>query len=580
MNFDRDLLQAARHEWRLLALSILLGAAGGIAVILQARQLSSILAAVFIGGQSRDAAAWMFSPLLVILAGRALVSWGADAAAGHLAVTVKENLRSLLVNHLFRLGPAYTRSENSGELTNTAIQGVETLDAYFSQYLPQVVLAGLVPLTILVAIFPVDWLSGLILVLTAPLIPIFMVLIGKAAEAATRSQWGALSRLSAYFLDTMQGLRELKLLGQSQRQVERVAQASEHYRLTTMSVLRVTFLSALVLEIVGTISTAVIAVQIGLRLLHGGLIFEQAFFILLLAPEFYQPLRLLGQRFHAGANGIQAARRIFTILNTPGLPEPPDFAQTLAEKAAAPSLIRFEHVSYTYPGQARPAVAGINLQLQRGQITALVGSTGAGKSTIANLLMRFTLPTEGQILVDGVRLNSVSSTSWHRQVAWVPQHPVIFQKSIAENIALGNPNAQFSEIQAAARLALLHECILSLPDGYDTELREGGARLSGGELQRLALARAFLLDAPLLVLDEPTAHLDLTQEALLEATVQRLCTGRMVLVIAHRLPTVFRSDQILVLERGRIVESGSHQSLFAANGVYTRLLQGYRGVQA
>ncbi|HWR64716.1 MAG TPA: thiol reductant ABC exporter subunit CydD [Bellilinea sp.] len=579
MNFDRDLLQAARREWRLLALTILLGAAGGIAVILQARQLSSILAAVFIGGQSRDTVAWMFTPLLAILAGRALVSWGADAAAGHLAVTVKENLRSLLVNHLFRLGPAYTRSENSGELTNTAIQGVETLDAYFSQYLPQVVLAGLVPLIILVAVFPVDWLSGLILVLTAPLIPIFMVLIGKAAEAATRRQWSGLSRLSAYFLDTLQGLHELKLLGQSQRQVERVAQASEQYRLTTMTVLRVTFLSALVLEIVGTISTAVIAVQIGLRLLYGGIIFEQAFFILLLAPEFYQPLRLLGLRFHAGANGIQAARRIFTILNTPGLPEPSDFAQTSVEKVPAPSLIRFEHVTYTYPGQTRPAVAEINFQLQRGQMTALVGSTGAGKSTVANLLMRFSLPTEGQILVDGISLNSISSTSWHRRVAWVPQQPVIFQKSIAENIALGNPNAQLQEIQAAARLALLHERILSLPAGYDTVLGEGGARLSGGEMQRLALARAFLLDAPLLVLDEPTAHLDLTQEELLQASVQRLCAGRTVLVIAHRLPTVFHADQILVLVHGSIVESGSHQSLSTANGVYARLLQVYRGVQ-
>lgn len=580
MNFDRDLLQAARREWHLLGLTILLGVAGGIAVILQARQLSSILAAVFIGGQTSDSIAWMFPPILLILAGRALVSWGADAAAGHLAVTVKENLRSLLVNRLFRLGPAYTRSENSGELTNTAIQGVEALDAYFSLYLPQVVLAGLVPLTILVAVFPVDWLSGLILVLTAPLIPIFMVLIGKAAEAATKRQWHALSRLSAYFLDTLQGLRELKLLGQSQRQVERVGQASDQYRLTTMTVLRVTFLSALVLEIVGTISTAVIAVQIGLRLLHGELIFEQAFFILLLAPEFYQPLRLLGQRFHAGANGIQAARRIFTILNTTGLSEPPDLGLSPEKPGSPPSLIQFEHVTYTYPGQTHLAVAAINFQLRRGQMTALVGATGAGKSTIANLLMRFMLPTVGQILVDGVSLNSIPSSFWHRQVAWVPQHPVIFQKSIAENIALGNPDAQLAEIQAAAQMALLHERILSLPAGYDTILGEEGAHLSGGELQRLALARAFLLDAPLLVLDEPTAHLDLNQESLLEATVQRLCARRTVLVIAHRLPTVIRADQILVMEHGSIVESGSHQSLSAANKFYTRLLQVYRGVQA
>ncbi|MRR31418.1 thiol reductant ABC exporter subunit CydD, partial [bacterium] len=300
MNFNRDLLQAARREWRLLLLTVLLGAAATLAVILQARQLSKILSAVFITGQLRSAVTGLFIPLLLIVIARAVVVWGADASAGHLVVTIKEKLRSQLISHLFRLGPVYARSENSGELANTALQGVETLDAYFSQYLPQVALAGLVPLIILIIVFPLDWLTGLILVLTAPLIPVFMVLIGKASEAATRRQWSVLSRLSAYFLDTLQGLRELKLLGQSQRQGERVAQAADQYRLTTMNVLRVTFLSALVLEVVGTISTAVIAVQIGLRLLHRQLIFEQAFFILLVAPEFYLPLRMLGQRFHAG----------------------------------------------------------------------------------------------------------------------------------------------------------------------------------------------------------------------------------------------------------------------------------------
>lgn len=580
MNFNRDLLQAARRDWRLLALTVLLGAAGGVAVILQARRLSAILAAVFIRGQTRAAIAWMFVPLLVILAVRALISWGADAAAGYLAVSVKENLRRQLIDHLFRLGPAFIRGENSGELANTALQGVESLDAYFSQYLPQVALAGLVPLTVLAAVFPVDWLTGLILVLTAPLIPIFMVLIGKAAEAATRRQWNNLSRLSAYFLDTLQGLRELKLLGQSQRQAERVSQAAEQYRMTTMNVLRVTFLSALVLEMVGTISTAVIAVQIGLRLLRGDLFFEQAFFILLLAPEFYLPLRLLGQRFHAGANGIQAARRIFALMNTPGLPEPVDLSISPSQNLQTPQLIRFENVHYIYPGQTLPALEDVSFQLRRGQMTALVGATGSGKSTLTNLLLRFSLPTSGQVLVDGVSMEKIPSSIWRQQVAWVPQQPVIFQKSIAENIALGKPEATIQEIQAAARSALLHERILSLPAGYETVLGEGGARLSGGELQRLALARAFLLDAPLLVLDEPTAHLDPAQEAVLEETMQRLCSGRTVLIIAHRLPTVYRADQILVLDRGRILEAGSHRLLSDAGGAYARLLRVYSGGEA
>ncbi|MHB0965917.1 MAG: thiol reductant ABC exporter subunit CydD, partial [Bellilinea sp.] len=496
MNFDRNLLNAARREWLALALTILLGLLGGLAIILQARQLSAILSAVFSEGQTRGAVAPLFVPLLIILIGRALFSWLADASAGLLAIRLKERLRSQLVDHLFRLGPAYARGENSAELANTALQGIENLDAYFSQYLPQAALAGLLPLAVLVVVFPKDWLSGLILLLTAPLIPIFMILIGKASEAATRRQWNALSRLSAYFLDTLQGLRELKLLGQSERRADKVGEAAEQYRLTTMKVLRVTFLSALVLEMVGTLSTAVIAVQIGLRLLRGGLGFEQAFFILLLAPEFYLPLRLLGQRFHAGASGITAARRIYAILQTPVLCEPVMSVEMLADIATPPQTISFQHVSYAYPGQADLAVEDVSFSLRQGELTALVGASGAGKSTLAHLLLRFALPTAGQIRVDGEGLDNIPSAMWRKQIVWVPQQPVIFQGTIAENVALGRPQASLTEIRAAAGLALLDQRIAALPAGYNTVLGEFGARLSGGELQRLALARAFLLDAP------------------------------------------------------------------------------------
>lgn len=580
MNFDRNLLKAARREWLALALTILLGFLGGLAIILQARQLSAILSAVFIEGQIRGVVAPLFVPLLIILLVRALFAWLADASAGILAIRVKERLRSQLVDHLFRLGPAYARGENSGELANTALQGIENLDAYFSQYLPQAALAGLLPLAVLLVVFPRDWLSGLILLLTAPLIPIFMILIGKASEAATRRQWNTLSRLSAYFLDTVQGLRELKLLGQSERRADKVEEAAEQYLLTTMNVLRVTFLSALVLEMVGTLSTAVIAVQIGLRLLRGGLGFEQAFFILLLAPEFYLPLRLLGQRFHAGVSGIAAARRIYAILQTPAMYKPATTIETVANITSPPLTISFQHVSYAYSGQAALAVEDVSFSLRQGELTALVGASGAGKSTLAHLLLRFALPTGGQIMVNGVSLDQIPATTWRKQIAWVPQQPVLFQGTIAENIALGKPQASLAEIQAAARLASLDQRIAALPAGYHTVLGEFGARLSGGEQQRLALARAFLLDAPLLVLDEPSGQLDPAVEELLEVVVRRLCAGRTVLIIAHRLPTVYRADQILVLDRGRIVESGKHSALIAAGGAYARLVNVYAGSRA
>lgn len=574
MNFDKELLKAARREWLLLGLTILFGLAGGIGVILQARQLSVILNGVFLDGWSMVEVTRLFGVLLAIMFARAFFFWLGEISAGSLAVQIKTSLRGQLTNKIFSLGPSYARGENSGELVNTAMQGVESLDAYFSQYLPQVLLAFLIPVAILIVVFPVDWISGLVLLLTAPLIPIFMILIGKASEKATHRQWNTLSRLSSYFLDTLQGLKELKLLGQSKNRSAKLWTASDQYRLTTMKVLRITFLSALVLEMVGTISTAIIAVQIGLRLLYGRLAFVDAFFILLLAPEFYLPLRQLGQRFHAGANGVQAASRIFKILNTPA---PTQFEHELMGHIDQVQSISFQQVSYTYPGQKLPAVDDITFTVQQGEMIAFVGATGAGKSTLAHLLMRFAPVSQGSILVNNIPLNAISMDEWRQKIAWVPQNPVLFQGSIAENIALGKPYALLDEIIRASRLANLDDFVQTLPQKYDTPVGESGARLSGGEIQRVALARAFLVDAPILILDEPTANLDPQSESWLEASTQRLKVGRTLFVIAHRLPTVYKADQIIVLDKGRIVEQGRHRELSAAGGYYSRLLSFYGG---
>lgn len=576
MNFDPQLLLAARREWIRLGLTILFGIAGGVAVILQAGQLSLILNAVFIDGWSRSAVIpWMITLLAIVFA-RALLLWLGDSSAGLLAVQIKTHLRSQLARKVLNLGPVFVRGENSGELVNTAVQGVESLDAYFSQYLPQVVLAAVIPAVILAVVFPMDWISGLVLLLTAPLIPIFMLLIGRASESATRRQWQTLSRLSAYFLDTLQGLRELKLLGQSKNRAEKVRSAAENYRLTTMKVLRVTFLSALVLEMVGTISTAIIAVQIGLRLLYGRMEFVDAFFILLLAPDFYLPLRQLGLRFHAGAAGIQAAKRIFAILDAPD-------SLTITMESVLPreldqiSSISFEQVSYTYPGQTVPALENITFTVKQGEMIALVGATGAGKSTLVHLLMRFMLPETGRILVNGYPLEVIPLETWRKKISWVPQNPILFQGSLAENIALGKPDVAVEQVAAAAQAAHLDRFIGSLPQGYQTQIGEFGTRLSGGELQRLALARAFLMNAPVVVLDEPTAHLDPQSETWFEESFRQMRERHSLFVIAHRLSTVYQADRILVMDRGRIVESGHHRDLLASGGYYSRLLKFYAG---
>jgi len=581
MNLDRRLLKQARLAKAAFIITIAAGFLAGIAAILQARQLSRIISQVFLGGQQLAGVMPLMWLLLGNLITRAVLTYLSETSAGYGAVQIKNVLRSLFAKHLLSLGPAYTQGERSGELVNTASQGIEALDAYFSQFLPQLAFAGMLPLAFLIAIFPLDPLSAVVLLVTGPLIPFFMFLIGSMSQTLTRRQWTALSRMSAYFLDTLQGLATLKALGRSREQAGRIEQVSERYRQTTMSVLRVTFLSALVLELLGTIGTAIIAVEIGLRLLYGRISFEPAFFILLLAPDFYAPLRNLGLRFHASMTGVNAARRIFEVLEQP-VPEPAAEGAGNGARGSAPRLdrpfqIEFDHVGYTYLGRSQPALEDVSFSIQSGQMTALVGPSGSGKSTLTQLLLCFIKPQLGEIRVNGAPLGSFSVEEWRAQIAWVPQQPHLFYGSVAENLRIAKPDASMDELVKAAEQVHLLEWVESLPQGFDTFIGESGQRLSGGQAQRLALARAVLRDAPLLILDEPTAHLDVVQERILQESTRRLCEGRTVLIIAHRLPTVMRADQILVMQAGRIVEKGSHAELLGNAGLYSRLLADYRG---
>jgi ATP-binding cassette subfamily C protein CydCD len=579
--FDRRLLGEARRARFGLALTVGLGALGGVLAVLQARALSRAVGQVFLGGQTLAGIRPLLGALLILAVARAAAIWGSEAAAGDVAARVKISLRERLFGRLLGLGPAYARGERTGELANTAMEGVEALDAYFSQYLPQLALAALVPLTILAFVFPLDPVSGLVFLLTAPLIPIFMILIGGQADVLTQRQWTSLSRMSAHFLDILQGLATLKLFNRSRDQLRSIAAITDRHRQATMGVLRVTFLSALVLEMVATLSTAVVAVEIGLRLLYGRLPFEQAFFILILAPEFYLPLRLLGARFHAGVAGVTAAGRIYEIADC-GLriadSKPPalkgdDVRNRQSTITNPQSTISFRHVSFSYPGERRAALEDVSFDLPPGQTVALVGPSGGGKSTIAQLLLRFVEPSAGEITVGGAPLPQISADSWRQQLAWLPQLPYLFNVSAADNIGLGCAAALPEQVMRAAQQAGAHDFIQALPDGYDTVIGERGARLSGGQAQRIALARAFLVDAPLVILDEATAHLDPETEAEIEASIERLLLGRTALVIAHRLQTVRRADLILVLDGGRIVEAGAHQALSKIpGGVYARLL--------
>jgi ATP-binding cassette subfamily C protein CydCD len=558
----RKLIQLANDQAVRLIAAVLLGVAGGVLTVLQAFWLSRAVSRVFLAGQGLNE----ISFLLLALAGAALLHAGfvytAETAASAASRRIRSDLRQRLFAHIQSLGPAYRLGETgetdvrSGELVNTALEGVEALEAYYSQYLPQLALAVLIPVSILVFVFPSDLLSAIILLLTAPLLPLLMTLIGSAGREQTRRQWLGLSRMAAYFLDVLQGLPALKTLGRSLEQLQTIARVSERYRQTTLSVLRVTFLSAFALEFIATVSTAIVAVQIGLRLLAGNLEFEPAFFILLLAPEFYLPIRLLGLRFHAGMSGLEAGKRIFEILDIP-LPESPANPAITPLPLAAPS-IAFENVQFAYRGE-RHALRGASFSLEAGKVTALTGPSGAGKSTAASLLLRFLDPQSGHITVDGTDLRSIPPEDWRTALSWTPQAPYLFNDTITANLRLADPLATAAQLAQAAHLARADEFIDKLPDGYQTVIGERGARLSAGQAQRLALARAFLKPGGLVILDEPASHLDPDNETRIGQAARRLASDHTVLLIAHRSETLAYADTVITLQDGEVIESHAQQ---------------------
>ncbi len=546
-------------------------AAGGInggLLIAQAFILAGLVAHTIFGHQSVASQLPLFGALLGIFAGRALAVYAGNRAADRAGLAVKVRTRHELLAHIHALGPVWSGRRRPGALANTLVDGVEALHAYYADYLPQASVAVMVPIAILIVVFPVDWISGLILAGTAPLIPLFMVLLGKGAAAVNQRQWQRMARLSAHFYELLSGLPVIKSFGIGEAEAKLVEKLSEDYRSSTMRVLRVAFLSSFMLEFLATVSIAMVAVLVGFRLLWGEVGFAAGLTALLLAPEFYLPLRKLGDAYHARLAAAAAAEDIAGILDTP-------VAQTGGGKHFAPDglfALRFEDVGFTYPGAARPALEAVSFAVGAGESLALVGPSGAGKSTVTNLLLGFARADSGRILVGTTPLAELALDDWRRHVAWVPQRAHLFAGTIAHNIALGLEDSTRDAILAAAEKAHAREFIERLDRGFDTPLGEGGAGLSGGEIQRIALARAFLRDAPLVILDEPTASLDGESEAAVLAAIGELARDRTVISIAHRLHTIRRADRIVMLAAGRVVESGLHERLVERDGPYRRLL--------
>ena len=579
---------------RRIAASIACGTlAGGLAVLFFIL-LGRTIDAAFTGARPLVDSWFALAALACVAAGRGAAAFAADVFAHSAAGDVKVTLRQALVAAVLRRGPRAVTAGRAGELTGTLVGGVEAVEAWVGQYLPQAALAVIVPLAVLAVVLALDPLSGLVLAVTGPLIPVFMYLIGGAARERTHRQFVTLSRLSARFLDAIQALPMLRAFGRAGDEAMAIARASEGFRAVTLSVLRVAFLSALTLELLATIGVAIVAVEVGLRLLYARIAFRDAFTVLLLAPEFYRPLRNLGAAFHAGMAGSEALARIREI----DADEPPGTRRSSVPAAVeidagdvadagrnrgrphepAAFAVTLRQVSFSYARSGPPALSGVDLELPAGRTMALVGPSGSGKTTIARLLLRFLDPDEGEILADGMPLASWTSDEWRRRVAWVPQQPHLFHGSILDNLLIAWPDAPTGAVERALEHAHADAFVRELPDGLRTQVGERGQRLSGGQAQRIALARAFLKDAPLLILDEPTAQLDPEGEQAVRESMTRLRRGRTVLLIAHRLTTVVDADAIVVLSGGRVVESGTHEALASAGGRYAALVAAYGGV--
>ncbi|MFD6330117.1 thiol reductant ABC exporter subunit CydD [Streptomyces niveus] len=536
---DPRLLRYARATRRFLVAVVVLGLVGAGLVVAQAMIIAEVVVGAFEGGLD---ASGLGTPLLLLGAvavGRALVAWLTELAAHRASAAVKSELRGRLLERAAELGPGWLSGQRTGSLVALATRGVDALDDYFARYLPQLGLAVVVPVAVLARIVTDDWVSAGVIVLTLPLIPLFMVLIGWATQSQMDRQWQLLSRLSGHFLDVVAGLPTLKVFGRAKAQAESVREITSEYRRATLRTLRIAFLSSFALELLSTLSVALVAVGIGMRLVHGDLDLYTGLVVLILAPEAYLPLRQVGAQYHAAAEGLAAAEEIFAVLESGPAGE--------RGGADVPDSLRLEleGVTVRHEGRAEPSLDAATLVVEPGETVALVGPSGSGKTTLLNVLLGFTAPTEGRVRVGGTDLSDLDLDRWRERIAWVPQHPYLFAGTIAENVRLARPDADDAAVTRALRDAGAYDFVTALPLGADTPLGEDGTGLSAGQRQRLALARAFLADRPLLLLDEPTAALDGETEATLVPTIRRLAKGRTVLLVIHRPALLSVADRVV-----------------------------------
>jgi len=570
-----------KHAHGKLSVAIALGSLNGILMILQTAILAYLIDWVIFSEKSislfNDASnelttsSSMFTnlsmviiALVVVIFCRAALGYFSECYSRRSAMNIKANIRSRLLYRVFQLGPSFAQTKGSAKLAHLLHQGIDSLEDYFAGYLPIIAYCAVIPLAILIAVFPIDWQSGLILLLTAPMVPFFMILIGHKAEQLNQKHWAKLQRMSSHFLDIIQGLTQLKIFNASKREIAAVKKISDDYGDQTMGVLKIAFLSSFVLEFLASISIALVAVVLGFRLYYGDVDYVFALWVLLLAPEFYLPFRQLGTQYHAKMAGVTAAEDLVDILSQPV----PD--KTENTRFTAPFTIKLKQVEFAYL-QRSNTLSNIDIEFSSQGLYAVIGESGAGKSTLTDLVLGFITPNSGQVTINNQLLTSANRDSWLQHCGWISQQAQVFYGSLAFNIAMSD-DYQEARVNDALQKSGLVSFVQSLEHGIHSKIGEAGAGLSGGQAQRLALARVFYHQPKVLILDEPTSYLDQETEKIITSSINAYATNNIVIVIAHRLHTVIDAKKIIVLEQGKIIESGTHQELLTHNGYYAQQL--------
>ncbi|ARK28926.1 thiol reductant ABC exporter subunit CydD [Halalkalibacter krulwichiae] len=562
----KSLQKLAKADKRRYYALYLIALALGSVIILQAYMIVSIVDDIFLQNESFQHVMPMLLLLLGVLILRVLLSYGNGKIGVQMAANIKADYRRSLVKSFSRESLMSSYQGQSGKKISVLLEAVDELDSFFSKYIPQRIVTTVVPLLILIVVFSQHVYSGLILLVTAPFIPLFMAIIGMQTQKKSEEQLESLAAFSGRFLDTLQGLVTLKLFGRSKHYKKVIEKSSLGFRDSTMKILKIAFTSSLMLEFISMLSIGLVALELGLRLVvFQNISFFTAFFILLLVPEFYTSLKELGSAFHAGKSSTGAAEKVEQQLEN---------KEKKLEWGSVPLTstsisIEMENVHYQYPSK-RFSLENVNLVVPSRAQIAIVGRSGSGKTTLLHILAGLLNPKSGEVRINGKVLTQYVERDWFKKISYITQHPFLFSGTISENISLG-VDASLSEIKEAATLAGVNELIESLNDGYETIIGEGGRGLSGGEKQRIALARAFLKKPSVVLFDEPTTGLDLVTEKLLHQSMQQLSQHSTVITVAHRLQTIKQSNQILFLDQGKQVAQGTHEQLLASVPSYREL---------